>query len=87
MQDNDISKKKLFDKKYYDYYTREEKIEAFRQSVALHKCIRHNTGKHYIVINDGTKTKRVDPDLPIPQGWVRGFIPKGKRNEQQSEES
>lgn len=87
MQDNDISKKKIFDKMYYDNYTREEKIEAFRHSVALNKSIRHSTRKHYIVINDGTKTKRVDPDLPIPQGWTRGFIPKGKRNEQQGKES
>lgn len=81
MQDNANPMKKMFDKKYYDNYTREEKINALRESVALHKMMSCNTGKHYVIINDGTKTKRVDPDMPIPQGWQRGFIKKGKRYE------
>ena len=82
MQDNTLSKKNLFDKIYDDNYTREEKIEAFRKSVALHKLVKNNAGNRYVVINNGEKTKRIDPDLPIPQGWERGFVKKGKKNEQ-----
>lgn len=81
MQFKSELQKKIFDKKYYDYYTREETIETFRQCVAVRKRKRTRQHTPYIIINDGVKTKKADPDLPIPEGWQRGFIKKGKRYE------
>lgn len=73
----------MFDKYYKEGYSREEKIEAFRRSVADQKRYRHNDGHRYVFITDGIKVKKVDPDLPIPEGWWRGYPKKrGIKNEQ-----
>lgn len=74
----------MFDKYYKEGYSREEKIEAFRRSVAAQKGLKRNAGNSgYVFITDGVKTKKVDPDLPIPEGWRRGYPKRrGIENEQ-----
>lgn len=69
----------MFDKKYKEGYSREEMIEAFRQSVAEQRRYRHNDGHHYCFITNGVEIKKVDPDLPIPEGWWRGCPRKKQR--------
>lgn len=68
----------MFDKIYKEGYSREEQIEAFRRSVAIQRKQRGNSGNRYCFITDGTNVKKVDPDLPIPQGWWRG-VPRKKQ--------
>lgn len=68
----------IFDKKYKEGYSYEQRLQAFRESVAEQK--RYNAGQKskrgYIVITNGTEVKKVDPDLPIPEGWKRGYRPR-----------
>ena len=75
----------MFDKYYKEGYSREEQIEAFRRSVAAQKDLKRNAGKAgYCFITNGIKIKKADPDLPIPEGWRRGFPERrGIKNEQQ----
>ena len=69
----------MFDKYYKEGYSREEKIEAFRRSVADQKRYRHNDGHRYCFITNGVELKKVNPDLPIPEGWRRGYPKKRGR--------
>lgn len=69
--------KKIFDKSYQENYTREEKIAAFRESIAIRRHFgAYAKKRNFIVINNGVVEKRVDPDLPIPEGWQRGRVPR-----------
>ena len=70
----------MFDKYYKEGYSREEKIEAFRRSVAAQKGLKRNAGNRYWFITNGVELKKVNPDLPIPEGWRRGYPKKrGKK--------
>ena len=70
----------MFDKYYKQGYSREEKIEAFRRSVAAQKGLKRNAGNRYCFITNGVELKKVNPDLPIPEGWRRGYPKKrGKK--------
>ena len=73
----------MFDKYYKEGYSREEKIEAFRRSVAAQKGLKRNAGDTgYCFITNEIETKRVNADLPIPEGWRRGFPKRrGMKNE------
>ena len=75
----------MFDKFYKEGYSREEQIEALRRSVAAQKDLKRNAGTAgYCFITNGIEVKKVDPDLPIPEGWRRGFpARRGIKNEQQ----
>ena len=74
-----------FDKLKDREYSREEKIERLRRNVAYQKTLNLNTGrkKGTVGITNGTINKIVDADLPIPEGWRRGYCRKGANNEQQ----
>jgi hypothetical protein len=67
----------LFDKTTQDYYTREEKIAALKANIAVRQKVRSylNQGG-YVLINNGEIEKRIDADLPIPEGWKRGRVPR-----------
>lgn len=81
------NQKVWFDKKYKDSYsTREEKIADFRRSVEINKRHKHKPIR-FVMINNGVVIKRHNEDLPIPEGWVRGFFKRGAKNEQQSEQN
>ena len=72
----------MFDKYYKEGYSREEKIEAFRRSVAAQKGLKRNAGNSYCFITNGVELKKVNPDLPIPEGWRRGYPKRrGMKNE------
>lgn len=81
------NQKVWFDKKYKDSYsTREEKIADFRRSVEINKRHKYKP-RRCIVINNGIVAKQYNEDLPIPEGWKRGLLKRGARNEQQSEQN
>lgn len=74
------NQKKWFDKRYKEGYSREEKLAAYRESVALYKGMKWKPKEREIVINNGKMSKRFNADLPIPEGWQRGLL-RGARNE------
>ena len=70
----------IFDKLEDREYSREEKIERLRKLVAYRKTVKGGKKKNTVCINNGKVCKVYDADLPIPEGWVRGFIKKGVRS-------
>ena len=72
----------IFDKLEDREYSREEKIERLKKLVAYRKTVKNGRKKSTVCINNGKVCKVYDADLPIPEGWVRGFIKKGVQNEQ-----
>ena len=74
----------IFDKLEDREYSREEKLERFKKLVAYRNANKVGVGrkKGVIMINNGKVVKPYDADLPIPEGWVRGFIKKECKNEQ-----
>lgn len=74
---------KLFDKLEDREYSREERIERFKRLCAYRKTLKRNGRlKGVVIINNGVKCKSYDADLPIPEGWERGYIKKECKNEQ-----
>lgn len=72
-----------FDKREDRIYSKEEELERFRQYSAFNKTIVKGRKKGLICINNGKETKLQDGDLPIPEGWVQGYIKRSAKNEQQ----
>lgn len=68
-----------FDKKYKEGYSREEKIEVFRQLVARQRQYPQTQRGGYVFITNGTEIKKANPDIPIPEGWWRGCPRKKQR--------
>lgn len=77
------NQKLWFDKKYKEgySYSKEEILEIYRDRVALYKRVKRKQKEKEIVINNGVIAKRYNADLPIPEGWVRGFLKRGATNE------
>ena len=72
----------IFDKLEDREYSREEKLERFKKLVAYHKTQKgYGRKKGVVMINNGEVVKPYDADLPIPEGWVRGYIKKECKNE------
>lgn len=67
-----------FDKKYKEGYSREETIEAYRSCVELNKTRKNKSREKTITITNGVVAKRYNADLPIPEGWTRGMLPRKK---------
>ena len=73
----------IFDKLEDREYSREEKIERLKRLVAYRKTVKGcGRKKGTVCINNGKEIKSYDADLPIPEGWERGFIKKECKNEQ-----
>lgn len=70
----------IFDKLEDREYSREEKLERFKKLVAYHNANNAGAGrkKGVVMINNGKVVKPYNADLPIPEGWVRGYIKKPK---------
>ena len=71
----------MFDKKYKEGYSREEKIAVFRECVAQARETKRKPKEKEIVINNGVISKRHNADLPIPEGWEWGRVKRGATNE------
>ena len=68
----------MFDKKYKEGYSYEQRLQLFKESVAERSENRKKVvpRKGYITITNGIDVRKVDPDLPIPEGWKRGYRPR-----------
>lgn len=70
----------IFDKKENREYSKEEKLERYRRMVQTHKTWKptcYKEGK--ICINNGVEERWILKDMPVPDGWVRGILRRGKK--------
>ena len=72
----------IFDKKENREYSKEEKLERYRRMIQTHNTWKVSSFKKgKICINNGTEEKWILKDMPVPEGWKRGQLPKGTKNE------